>query len=176
MLGADAENESWEGCGVNDPTKPLFGESALFPIFLALPVIVIILGGVWAFRSRPQMIASLERGETDGRAFAKDKKTASECFDGATSAMDGYDNPPEPTAAAFLEACLVQSGISKTEGTKHSAPTRGALEAWARDECKGRGREGDKHCALLVQVANLDPCRAPFLGQSRAAMRWSCPR
>ena len=161
---------------MNDPTKPLFGESSLIPIFLALPVIVIVAGGVWAYRARPKMLASLERGEADGRAFAKAKKTATECFDGATAAMDGYANPPEPSAAAFLEACLSQSGGAKTEGNKHSAPTRGVLEAWSRDECKARGREGDKHCALLVQVANVDPCRTPFAGQTRAAMRWECPR
>jgi hypothetical protein len=164
------------GRALSDPTKPLFGERAIVPFFLALPVLVLIAGGIWAFRARPHMIEVLERGEAEGRALAHEgHPSPSDCLDGAVEAMDRYGEPPEPPAAAFLEACLSQSGAPKTGGDKQSAPTRGALEAWARDECKARGREGDKHCARLMQVANVDPCRPPFAGQTHAALRWSCP-
>lgn len=160
-----------------EPSKPLFGEGAFYPIVLGLPALLLVIGGIWAFRQRPQMMASLERGEAEGRTFASTKQTPSACFDGALRAMDTYEEPREPGAAAFLESCLSVSGLPKTTGTKHSAPSRGQLERWARDECTARGREGDKHCALLIQLANLDPCTEPFTGgQTKAALPWACQR
>lgn len=161
----------------SNESKHTFGEGGAFvPFLFALPIVLLAISGIWAFRARPQMMASLERGEAEGRAYAASaKKTPSECLDAATAAMDGYVEPREPGAAAFLESCLKTSGLPVTTGSKHSAPTRGQLEAWTRDECAARGRAGDKHCSLLLQLANLDPCAKPFVGQTRAAAPWACP-
>lgn len=157
-------------------SKPLFGPGLFYPMLLSFPIVLLGVGAMFAFRHRPEMMSELRRGESDGRAFVQEggKKTASECLDGAADALDTYSDPVEPGGAAFLEACLVESGLERTGGSKHSAPTRGQLEGWARDECKARGREGDKHCVLLVQLANIDPCNGVFLGQTKAAPRWQC--
>lgn len=158
-------------------SKYTFGERGAFvPFLIAVPLVLLAISGLWALRGRPQMMASLERGEADGRAFATSaKKTPSECLDGATAVMENYVEPREPGAAAFLESCLKTSGLPITTGHKHSAPTRGQLEAWTRDECAARGHAGDKHCSLLLQLANLDPCAHPFVGQTRAVASWTCP-
>ena len=155
--------------------KPLF-EGALVPILIVAPIVVLAIGGVWAMRARPSVIATLEGGERAGREFAAAPKTATECLDGALAALDRMPEPREPGCAAFLEACLTVSGLPKsTAGTKHSSPTRGAYEKWSREECTARGRSGDKSCALLLQLTNVDPCAAPFRGQAHTPAGWPCP-
>jgi hypothetical protein len=155
--------------------KPLF-EGALVPILIVAPILVLAIGGIWALRARPNVIATLERGEHAGREFAATPKTANECLDGALDALDQMPEPREPGCAAFLEACLTVSGLPKSSaGAKHTSPTRGAYESWSRDECAARGRGGDKSCALLLQLTNVDPCGAPFRAQTKTPAKWECP-
>lgn len=155
--------------------KPLF-QGLVVPLMLALPIVVLAAGGLWALRGRPAVIATLSNGEKLGRAFATPARSPSECLDGALAALTNLEEPREPGAAAFLEACLIVSNHPKSTGPKHSARTRGEYETWAREECAARGRAGDKSCALLVQLANVDPCGPPFKGEVRAPARWDCVR
>ncbi|MBK6693758.1 MAG: hypothetical protein IPG50_16340 [Myxococcales bacterium] len=159
----------------DEDDKGLFGGGLFTPLFFALPIALVAFGGFVAFRGKDEMKAVLTRGEAEGRAFAVPKRSASECFDGAVLAMDRMNEPREPGAAAFFEACLETSGLEKTTGTKHSAPSRGLLDDWAKRECAARGRVGDAQCALFVGLANVDVCRAPFRGQAKAEARWQCP-
>jgi hypothetical protein len=155
--------------------RPLFGESLFVPLLLVIPIVVLAIGAIWAVRARPSVVATLQRGESEGRAFAHvNKQTVSTCLDGAIATLDRLDQPIEPGAAAFFEACLSESGLPKIGGAKQSAPTRALLEAWSRDECAARGRSGDKHCVLLLQLANVDPCAPMFAGQTTAAAPWQC--
>lgn len=161
----------------NEPKKHLFGEGLFYPFLFGLPILMIAAGGVYAFRGRGKMMASLETGEADGRAFATadgGPKSASACLNGALDAMGRYGAPPEPGGAAFLESCLATAGLPKTGGAKQSAPTRGFLERWTRDECAARGHAGDPHCTLMMQLANLDPCAPPFVGVAEAKPPWTC--
>lgn len=162
----------------NEPKKHLFGEGLFYPFLFGLPIVIIAAGGIYAFRGRGRMMASLERGEADGRVFAQSdggRKTVSACVDGAVDAMASYGAPPEPGGAAFFESCLVTAGIPKTGGSKQSAPTRGLYERWTRDECSARGHDGDAHCSLFLQLVNADPCVAPFNAAAQAKAPWTCP-
>jgi len=161
-----------------DKSKPLFGENAFVPVLLGLPIMLLAAGGIWAFRSRGSVMATLEQGEAAGRAYAASssttaKRSPSECLDGAIGSLDDLAEPREPGAAAFLAACLQVSGHARLGDTKQSAPRRGLLEGWARDECAARGH-GDQTCSRFIQVADVDPCRDPFKGQTKAPPRWDC--
>jgi len=108
--------------------RPLFGESLFVPLLLVIPIVVLAIGAIWAVRARPSVVATLQRGESEGRAFAHvNKQTVSTCLDGAIATLDRLDQPIEPGAAAFFEACLSESGLPKIGGAKQSAPTRALL-------------------------------------------------
>jgi len=98
-----------------DKSKPLFGENAFVPVLLGLPIMLLAAGGIWAFRSRGSVMATLEQGEAAGRAYAASssttaKRSPSECLDGAIGSLDDLAEPRGPGAAAFLAACLQVSG------------------------------------------------------------------
>lgn len=156
--------------------RSLFGGGSFVPILLVAPIAVLAIGGVWAMRNRGEVFASLSQGEREGRAFAASKKTANECLDGALAAIATLEEPREPAASAFLEACLTVSGLEKSTGNKHSSQTRKAFELWSREECSARGYDGDKRCALFMQLTNVDPCGGTFKGVTKTPPRWDCAR
>lgn len=155
--------------------RGLFGGASFAPVLLVLPIVVIAIGGVWAMRNRGEVIATLSKGEQEGRAFASVKRSPNECLDGALAAMGHLDEPREPAASSFLEACLVVSGHQKsTAGNKHTSQTRKSFELWSREECSARGYDGDKSCALFLQLANIDPCGGTFKGATKMPAKWDC--